>query len=128
MNKTWMAIAGTLLVLCMLNGCIALGIGAAGAAGGVEYAEGRAASTVDASIERVYNAALAELKAQDLPVKHQDLGVEKADINSEYPSGDEIRIDIEAKSSDIAVLRVRIGLVGNNQMEIDLLNAIEKRV
>lgn len=128
MNKTWIYIAGSLFVLCAVNGCIALGIGAAGAAGGVSYAEGRASSTIDASVERVYNASLATLEAQKLPIKHKEINVDKADINSEYANGDEIRIDIAGKGSSTSVLHVRVGLTGNRDLESDLLHKIKERV
>lgn len=128
MYTKFICIAATLLAAGALNGCIALGIGAAGAAGGVSYAEGRASSTVDASVERVYNASLATLAAQKLPIKHKELGVDRADINSEYANGDEIRIDISGKGSTTSVLNVRVGLTGNRELESELLEAIKKRV
>lgn len=130
MNKSivhFLCITGLLVVACATSGCIALGVGAAAAAGGVEYAEGRSSSTLDAPVERVYNASLSALDAQKLPIKHKDLDGDKADINSEYPGGDEIRIDIEAKSSEISVLHVRVGLTGNRDRESELLEAIRKR-
>lgn len=126
--KTLSCIAASLVLACATNGCIALGIGAAGAAGGVSYAEGRASSTVDASVERVYNASLAALEAQKLPIKHKEIGVDKADVNSEYPNGDEIRIDIAGKGSSTSVLHVRVGLTGNRDLESDLLEKIKDRV
>ena len=128
MNAKLICIAATLLVASALNGCIALGVGAAGAAGGVSYAEGRASSTVEAPIERVYHASLATLESQKLPIKHKELGTANADINSEYINGDEIRIDIVAKSSTVSVLNVRVGLTGNRSLESELLESIKKRV
>lgn len=126
--KPFLYIAALVLAAGALNGCIALGIGAAGAAGGVEYAEGRASSTVDASIEQVYNASVAALNAQKLPIKHKALEGDKADINSEYANGDEIRIDIASKGSKTSVLNVRVGLTGNRDLESELMESIKKRV
>jgi hypothetical protein len=128
MTKRIFCIAASLAIACALNGCVALGIGAAGAAGGVSYAEGRASSTLDASMERVYNASLAELEAQKLPIKHKAIEGDSADINAENSVGDEIRIDIVAKGDAASVLNVRVGLTGNREAESDLLQAIKRRV
>lgn len=128
MKTKLFCMVASLAVACALNGCVALGIGAAGAAGGVSYAEGRASGTVDASVERAYNASLAALEAQKLPIKHKELSVDKADINSEYANGDEIRIDIAGKGSETSVVNVRVGLTGNRDLESELLESIKKRV
>jgi hypothetical protein len=128
MSTKLICIAMALLVASALNGCIALGIGAAGAAGGVEYAEGRASGTVEAPIERVYSASLAALESQELPILHKELGTANADINSEYINGDKIRIDIVAQSSTVSVLHVRVGMTGNRSLESELMESIKKRV
>jgi uncharacterized protein (DUF1786 family) len=111
-----------------LGGCVALGVGAAAAAGGVEYAEGRATATLDASMERVYHAAVAEMDSKKYPVTHKQLGAEAADIDAENKSGDKIRIDIEPKGDKMAELKVRVGLTGNKNEESAILDSIKHRV
>ncbi len=111
-----------------MSGCVALAVGAAGSAAGVVYVKGRLQDNLDASVQRVYNASLAMLAAKGLPVREKEVDAGSAWIRSEYKDGEDIRIDIDAVTSEVSEIRIRVGLTGDQGRSIDLLDGIKARL
>ena len=111
-----------------VTGCVALAVGAAGGAAGVVYVKGRLVDTIDAPVERVYNASLAMLGAKGLPVREKRIDFSSARIRSEYKDGEDIRIEIDAITSEVSEVRIRVALTGDQGRSSDLLDSIKARL
>lgn len=117
-----------LLVMSSFSGCVALAVGAAGGAAGVVHVKGRLVDKINAPVERVYNASLSMLAAKGLPVIEQRADVASARIKSEYKDDKDIWIEIEAITSEVCEIRIRVGLTGDQDRSIDLLEGIKSRL
>jgi hypothetical protein len=117
-----------LLVAGSLSGCVALAVGAAGGAAGAVYVKGRLVDNVNAPVTAVYNASRSMLNAKGLPIKDEKADVASAHLRSEYADGDDIRIEIEAVTSEVSKIKIRVGLTGDHNRSLDLLNGIKARL
>ena len=111
-----------------LSGCVALAVGAAGGAAGAVYVKGRLTEKVDAPVERAYNATLGMLAAKGLPVLEQRADVASAFVRSEYKDDKDIRIEIDAITSEVSEIRIRVGVTGEHTRSLELMNAIKARL
>lgn len=125
--KVFPALA-VLVTMGAVSGCVALAVGAAGSAAGVVYVKGRLQDNLNAPVERVYNASLAMLNAKGLPIREQRADVGSANIRSKYGGGDDIRIEIKAITSEVSQIRIRVGLTGDHNRSLDLLDGIKARL
>ncbi len=121
-------ITATLLVVLSLSGCVALAIGGAAGAAGVMYHEGRLVDKVNAPIDRAYDAALSTLAAKKLAVSSKSADIASAHIKSKYADGKELWIDIEAITSEVCEIKIRVGITGDQDRAIDLLEGIKSRL
>jgi len=117
-----------LILATTLTGCVGLAIGAAGGAAGAVYAKGRLTDQLDGNVERSYNAALAALRARDLVIQEQEADVSSAFIRSEFIDGKEIRISLDAITSQVTEVKIRVGLTGDHSRSIMLLEDIKARL
>lgn len=127
-SSLFCGIAIVALSATTLTGCVGLAIGAAGGAAGAVYAKGRLVDQLDANVERSYNAALAALRDRDLVIKEDRADVSSAFIRSEYLDGEEIRISLDAITSNVTEIKIRVGLTGNSSRSIMLLEEIKARL
>ena len=128
MFKQFARIAVVLVVVSSLAGCVALAVGGAAGAGGVMYVKGRVVDKVNAPIEKAYNASLAMLASKKLPVNSKSADVAAAHIKSKYADDKEIWIDIEAITSEVCEIKVRVGVMGDQDRSIDLIEGIKARL
>ncbi len=126
--RTVVRAAAVLAILSSMSGCVALAVGAAGGAAGAVYVKGRLVDKVDAPVERAYNATLAMLGSKGLPVLEKRADVASAFVRSEYKDDKDIRIEIEAITSEVCEIRVRVGLTGDHSRSLDLMNGIRSRL
>lgn len=117
-----------LVVLGSVSGCVALAVGAAGGAGGAEYVKPRLVEKVNAPVERVYSATLGMLGAKGLPAIEKRADVASALVRSEYKDDKDIRIEIEAITSEVSEIRIRVGVVGEHTRSLELMNGIKARL
>ncbi len=128
MFKQSLRVAAAILVVLSLSGCVALAIGGAAGAAGVMYHEGRLVDKVNAPIDRAYAAALSTLAAKKLAVSSKSADIASAHIKSKYADGKEIWIDIEAITSEVCEIKIRVGITGDQDRAIDLLEGIKSRL
>lgn len=128
MLKQMIRIAAVMLLVSSLSGCVALALGGAAGAAGVMYVKGRVVDKVNAPIDRVYNASLAMLASKKLPVSSKQADVASAHIKSKYADDKEIWIDIEAITSEVCEIKIRVGVTGDQDRSIDLLEGIKSRL
>lgn len=96
---------------------------------GVVFGEaGRATQVIEASLPQVYNATLAALKEMDLPLQATELGTFGARIESEYPDGARVWIDMFS-GLDSGETEVKILVEpGNLKKAVDILTATHARL
>jgi hypothetical protein len=121
-------IVAALILLCSLSGCVALAVGGAAGAAGVMYHEGRLVDKVNAPLEKAYNASLATLESKKLIVSSKSADVASAHIKSKFANDKEIWIDIEAITSEVCEIKIRVGVMGDQDRSIELLEGIKARL
>lgn len=128
MMKHSVRIVAALGLVSSLSGCVALAVGGAAGAAGVMYHEGRLVDKVNAPLERAYSASLATLEAKKLIVTSKSADIANAHIKSRYADDKEIWIDIEAITSGVCEIKIRVGVMGDQDRSIDLLEGIKARL
>lgn len=128
MLKQTMLVLCVLLVTCSLSGCVALAVGGAAGAAGVMYHEGRLVDKVNAPLEKAYSASLATLEAKKLIVTSKSADIANAHIKSKYADDKEIWIDIEGITTEVCEIKIRVGVMGDQDRSIDLLEGIKSRL
>jgi len=127
-SRKFLVAAAFVLAGASLSGCVALAVGAAGGAAGAVYVKGRLVDKVDAPVERAYNATLSMLGSKGLPVLEKRADIASAFIRSEYKDDKDIRIEIEAVTSEVCEIKIRVGLTGEHSRSLDLMNGIKARL
>jgi len=120
--------AVAVLLVASLSGCVALAVGGAAGAAGVMYHEGRLVDKVNAPLEKAYSASLATLESKKLIVTSKSADIADAHIKSKYADDKEIWIDIEAITSEVCEIKIRVGAFGDQDRSIDLLEGIKSRL
>lgn len=128
MLKQTIRVCAALLLMSSLSGCVALAVGGAAGAAGVMYHEGRLVDKVNAPLEDAYRASLATLEAKKLIVSSKSADIANAHIKSKYADDKEIWIDIEAITSEVCEIKIRVGAFGDQDRSIDLLEGIKSRL
>jgi Protein of unknown function (DUF3568) len=119
-----------LRVLCLLlvsataSGCL-LAAGAAGGAAGVIYVKGNVREYLDYTVPQVHVAAEKALTNEGLTLKVNKKDEDKVRIESEYADGKNIWVDIEPVTAEASYLTIRVGVAGDNQRSLRILNNIK---
>lgn len=117
-----------LTILPFIQGCIPLVVGAAAGAGGYAYLQGALVKNLDASVKEVDKAATKALRDLDYSVISDELNAHDATIKARDVDNKEMLIKIDALTEKAAKIDIRVGLFGDKEKSIDILNAIEKRL
>lgn len=120
--------AAVTLIAISATGCVALAVGAAGGAAGAVYAKGRLTDHIDATVERTHTAVVQTLEDNGLPLLKDEADVASAEVNSKYADGKDIWIDLEAQTSSVTKITIRVGVFGDKQRSLDLLEDIKRRL
>ena len=113
---------------CVLSaGCLFLAAagGAAAGAGAAIYYSGRLEKTVSAPLADTYEAALAALEREELPVVERRRDALTGRITSRYADDKQVWIDLEAVDGGFTRVRIRVGVIGDEQRATRLMSAIE---
>lgn len=123
---------GALMVIVSLamgcSGCVALLVGAAAGAGGVAYVQGGLEKNVDHSVAQAYKASLAALKSLDMFVTSKEQDPHSAKIKAEASDGKSVTIDIESLTERSSKIKIRVGIMGDQERSQIILNAIQRRL
>jgi hypothetical protein len=68
------------------------------------------------------------LESKKLVVSSKSADVASAHIKSKYADDKEIWIDIEAITSEVCEIKIRVGAFGDQDRSIDLLEGIKSRL
>lgn len=109
----WIALGGMLLFGA---GCAVLGVGAVGgAAAGSVYMHGELYHAYSVPIEKVWKAAEEVVAEKNMKVseKYIENMERKRAIKGKTRDGEDFQILLETKAADVTVLRVRVGVFGD---------------
>lgn len=122
------------IVLAMLSsgapGCVPAAILAGGAAGaaGVAWVKGRLEKTVAVPLDRVHQAALASLKAFELPVIKDRKDKMSAVVTARFADGKYVEIRLTSLAESSTKLSIRVGVFGDEARSRRLLKEIRRHL
>ncbi len=125
-NLVFATVVGIFLV--MSQGCAPLVVGAAAGAGGFAFLKGNLVKNVDSSVAEVHKAALSALKNLDLFVTQDELNRHSGKIQSEYADGKKVVVVIQALTEKSSKIKIKIGVFGDQNKSITIMNAIQKKL
>jgi hypothetical protein len=104
------------VVVMSLSGCATAMLG------------GKSGTRFETSVQEVYDASLATLEADNLPILRKTIATNNAQIDSEFPNGTHLRIVIKETSPSHTRTDIRVGALGDDYRAYDLMRKIEDRV
>ena len=113
-------------------GCalFAAGAGVAAGVGGAEYVHGEMRQAYAAPMEKAWNASLAT--AAELKMKTAEKWTDNLDQNrvmkGKTDEGNDFQIALEAMSKDVTMVKVRIGLFGDEAQSKKIQEGIAKNL
>ncbi len=110
------------------SGCYAVVLGAAAGAGSVAYVKGRIEKNFDRPVKKVNAATLSALKGLDIFVISDELTTHESEIKGEYDDGKEVKIKIIALTEKSSKITIRVGVLGNEEKSLEVLNAVIKKL
>ncbi len=125
------------LALCVAGltavcGCVAVGIGVvlgAGAAGGaIVYFKGNLTQPLNAPGSKVHNATLKALNDLNLPVIRDKTDANVVKLESEFPDGKRLWIEITAVNTQSTDVCVRVGYWGDEELARQVLAKIQSHL
>jgi len=126
----WMIL--TISALMASAGCalFAAGAGVAAGVGAAEYYRGELKQAYPAPMEKAWRASLTA--AGELKMKTTEKSIDNLDqnrlIKGKTEEGKDFQISLEALSKDVTVVRVRIGLFGDEAYSKKVQEAIAKNL
>ncbi len=122
MKKRWGgAVVAVAVAVALGSGCAAMtlmGVGAAAGLGAYKYMEGTSEQDYPRNMQEVFNASLAACRKLNLRVSAQQFGALESKIEAVQAPDTTVKIHLVAKPNNITTLKVRFGLLGNENMSI----------
>lgn len=118
-------LAGLMIAALLLNGCVALVAGGAGA-GAVAFAKGEYQTHYEKPYDQTWHAALDALKEMGISVHNasKDGGL----LEGTKKDGTSVRIILQSAGSDTTEVRVRVGKIGDDDYSQQIDRAIKQRL
>ena len=124
------AVALLLTTLTAISGCVVAGVAAAGAAGAgaVVYVRGELDATVDAEFDRVNEATRSAL----VDLKFTRFSESKDALHGEYhyrtAADKKVEINLDRATEKTTKIGIRIGLIGDHDLSLIILDRIKARL
>lgn len=119
---------GLAMLALLTSGCAALVLGAAGGAAGAVYVMGKLEAELDASVPAVHRATLAGLKDMGLPVNREQSDQMTSHVESQFADGKKLVVNSRQKTESVTAIRIRVGVVGDEERSRRVLDAIKQRL
>ena len=116
-------VSGALLT----SGCAALVVGAAAGAGSVAYLKGELKSVEKGTVERGYQATLNVLDRMGMFVTKKTRDKQKGMVVARRADDTKITIHLKRIGEEVIEIRVRVGILGNEESSRQILEEIQKR-
>ncbi|MCI4624781.1 MAG: DUF3568 domain-containing protein [Candidatus Magnetoovum sp. WYHC-5] len=114
------------LTIILLIGCVR-NVKTAGE-GTYSFVDGTLRYNIEASVAQTYNAALKALKQLELPVFEKNSDALVAYVKSTFVDGKDIKINIQYLTKEITVLSIHIGIFGDENRSMRVLEQIELNI
>jgi hypothetical protein len=115
-------------LLAGASGCIWFLAGAAAGAGTVAWVEGKLVKKYDAPAGKVGLAASAAVKDLHFAVESDVHDAAATRIKAERADGKSVTVDVDRVSDNQCEVAVRVGLLGNDDSALQIMNAIDARL
>jgi len=127
-NGIWMILILSAVVASAGCALFAAGAGVAVGVGGTEYYRGELKQAYAAPMEKAWNASLAA--AGELKMKTTEKSIDNLDqnrvIKGSTEEGKDFQIALEALSKDVTMVKVRIGVFGDEAVSKKIQEVIAK--
>jgi len=120
------AIMALAMVTLSVSGCFWLAVGAVGGVAGAVYYEGRLEQTLNADVAKCHRAAEQTLADLKLRVIENRVDAVTAHLESRYADSKRVWIDMEAVGSGSTKVTVRVGVVGDKDRSLAILDGIKR--
>ena len=110
------------------QGCVPLLIGAAAGAGGIAYIKGTLEKNFDKPVDEMHRAGLSGLKSLDMTISEDKTTQHEALIAAKDKENKKITVKIEALTEKASKIRIRVGVFGDQEKSLMVLNAIQRKM
>jgi len=125
--KCWWSWGAVLAAVFLMGGCGFLA-GAAVAGGGVYYMQGEASKWYAKSVPEVYEASVEALEELDVIVTERMKSDVEASIKGRTAGGDAVTLKVKQKGKDVAEVKLRVGIMGNEEYSHLILTRIDRKL
>lgn len=115
-------------VIAMTSGCIALAVGAAAGVGTYAYVEGIMKTTVEASLDRTWDAANKSVEQLQFSVKSSSKDALQAKLVARESDKTDVKIYLERKGDNLTEVSVRVGVFGDEAQSRLILDKIKQNL
>jgi hypothetical protein len=129
-NGIWMILILSAVVASAGCALFVAGAGVAAGVGGAEYYRGELKQAYAAPMEKAWNASLAA--AEELKMKTTEKSIDNMDqnrvIKGSTEEGKDFQIALEALAKDVTMLKVRVGILGDEAYSKKIQEAVAKNL
>jgi len=127
-NGIWMILILSAVVASAGCALFVAGAGVAAGVGGAEYYRGELKQAYAAPMEKAWNASLAA--AEELKMKTTEKSIDNLDqnrvIKGSTEEGKDFQIALEALAKDVTMVKVRVGILGDEAYSKKIQEGIAK--
>ena len=127
MKSTILALPLTLISLGSV-GCAALVVGAGAGAGTYAYVTGKLTATLDAPLDKAFDATKAGLADLKFSITHDSHDALVGQSTSRMSDGTEVNIDLKNTGTNSTQITIRVGVFGDEAKSTAILDAIKKNL
>ena len=128
MNTRWVLVLS--VAVCSLPGCalFLIGGGAAAGAGAVAYSRGQLRSVQETPFERAWDAAQDAMRDLGFVVTYQEKEPDAGKLLARTKDNEEVEVRLEAESTTVTEIRIRVGWLGNEALSNVILEKIKQHL
>ncbi|GAB5497088.1 MAG: hypothetical protein Phyf2KO_21680 [Phycisphaerales bacterium] len=121
-----LVLASSVAALTVLStGCAVVAVGAAGAAGGVAYTEGRERRVFAVNTDTAWDAILTAVKDRGIEITSEKRTPGSGEVTGKWGSeGQNVRVNVKAVGSGSTMISVRVGMADQSK-NLELMRHIE---
>lgn len=123
-----LALLAVLPLAALSGGCLLVAGAAAVGAGAYVYVNGEYKQTVDAPLERTWNAAVAAVDDLKLTVKTKQHDGLKGRITADQADGANVWISLDAAGEKSTTIVIRVGVAGDEAASQLIMSKIQSRL
>ncbi|CAG0997306.1 hypothetical protein PHYC_02646 [Phycisphaerales bacterium] len=119
-----------LAIMPGIAGCLAVAVGAGAAAGVGTYAyvTGKLTSTVDAPLDRTFDATTKALETMGFNPVSTDRDAFQGRFVSKMADDTEVKVDLAKKTETSTEVSIRVGTFGDEKQSVAILDEIKKNL